>query len=178
MKKEKWRSKNFLESLKHALDGIFYAASTQTNVKIHLCITMIVLIFSLFFSLNNLEFLFLILSISFVIFAELINTAIEAAVDLSTEEYHIKAKVAKDVAAGAVVIASLNAVMVGLIIFGEKIFSKGIKAVSLSNISIIQFCITSAVCVLVLITLIKCFVNNKNIDRSDINGKKSKKEKK
>ena len=113
----KWRSGSFLESFKYAIEGIDYATYIQRNVKIHFIIAIIVLIFSLFFDLSNIQFLFIILSISFVIFSEFINTSIESVVDLCTEEYNIKAKIAKDVAAGSVVISSFNAVFIGLVIF-------------------------------------------------------------
>lgn len=161
MKKNRWRSKNFLESFKYALEGIDYATSTQRNVKIHFLVTIIVLIFSLFFDLSNSEFLILILSISFVIFSEFINTSIEAAVDLCTEEYNIKAKIAKDVAAGAVVVSSINAVCVGLVIFGEKILKQGISAISFSNISIIQTLISIFICAVIIIALIKSLIKKK-----------------
>jgi len=160
--------------LKYALEGVAYAASTQRNVKIHFVITIIVLFFSLFFSLSNIEFLFIILSISFVIFSEFINTSIESAVDLCTEEYNIKAKIAKDVAAGAVVISSVNAVIIGLVIFGEKLLTKGLRAINISNISIIQLLITLFIYSLIITVVIKC----KKEKRGDVNGKKRKKEKK
>lgn len=178
MKKNRWHSQNFLESLKYALEGIDYAASTQRNVKIHFIITIIVLFFSLFFDLSNTEFLFIILSISFVIFSEFINTSIEAAVDLCTEEYNLKAKIAKDVAAGAVVVASVNAVVVGLVIFGEKLLEKGFGAISFSNISIIQTLISLLICTFIISIFIRTCIKNKKDKRRDVDGKKRKKEKK
>ena len=71
-----------------------------------------VMIASLFFNLSKLEFICLIFAFVLIIFAEMVNTAIETVVDLYTDLYHPKAKIAKDVAAGAVVIAALNALII------------------------------------------------------------------
>ena len=174
----KWRSGSFLESFKYAIEGIDYATYTQRNVKIHFIIAIIVLIFSLFFDLSNIQFLFIILSISFVIFSEFINTSIESVVDLCTEEYNIKAKIAKDVAAGSVVISSFNAVFIGLVIFGEKLLDNGLKAISFSNISLLQTLISLFIISLIVSEFIRICVKNKKEIRSELNGKKRKKEKK
>ena len=119
--KSKWKNKNFFEALKNSSNGIVHAVKEQKNLKIQLFITLIVVIFSIVLQINKIESLFICMSISFVIFAEVFNTAIEKTVDLVTEEYNEKAKIAKDIAAGAVTIASINAVIVGIIVFLEKI---------------------------------------------------------
>ena len=119
----KWKNKNFFEALKNSMNGLIYAIKEQKNLKIQLFIALIVIIFSIVLQINKIEMLFVCLSICFVIFAETINTSIEKTVDLVTEEYNEKAKIAKDIAAGAVIVASLNAIMVGIIIFLEKIIN-------------------------------------------------------
>ena len=101
----KWKNKNFFEALKNSINGIIYAIKEQKNLKIQLIIALIVVIFSIFLKINKMEILFICISICFVIFAEIVNTSIEKTVDLVTEEYNEKAKLAKDIAAGAVVIA-------------------------------------------------------------------------
>ena len=117
----KWKNKNFFEALKNSINGLIYAIKEQRNLKIQLFIAIIVLIFSIVLKISKMEMIVVCLSIFFVIFAEVINTAIEKTVDLITEEYNEKAKIAKDIAAGAVVISVLNAIIVGLIIFGNEI---------------------------------------------------------
>ncbi len=119
--KEKLGNRNFLDAWKNAINGIIYATTTQSNVKKQLVIAVVVMIISLFFKLSKAEFLILIFAVVLIIFAEMLNTAIETVVDLYIDVYHPKAKVAKDVGAGAVVIAAVNAVIVGYFLFFDKI---------------------------------------------------------
>ena len=121
--KSKWKNKNFFEALKNSTNGLFYAIKEQKNLKIQLFIALIVIIFSIVLQITKIEMLFICMSICFVIFAEVMNTAIEKTVDLVTEEYNEKAKISKDIAAGAVTIAAINSIIVGLIIFLEKIIN-------------------------------------------------------
>lgn len=122
---ERLHNKNFFESWKNATNGIIYGTTTQSNVKKQLLIIAIFLIISLFFNLSKVEFICLIFACVLIIFAEMINTAIETVVDLYVDVYHPKAKIAKDVAAGAVVITALNALVVAYFIFFDKIGEAG-----------------------------------------------------
>ena len=121
------RLKKIIDSFNNAIDGIIYTVRTQRNMKIHLSITLVVLLLCLFFDVSKVEFLILAITITMVIAAELLNTSIEAVVDMKTNHYHPLAKVSKNVAAGAVLLTAINAVVVGYIIFWDK----------LSNISLI-----------------------------------------
>ena len=129
MKKEdhKMKNDNFIEACNNAVNGIIYAATTQRNIRIQLVLAVIVMILCLFYGLNTTEFLCLLFAVFMVIFAELINTAIETVVDLFVDVYHPKAKIAKDVAAGAVVLAACNALVVGYFIFFK---AENLKAIS------------------------------------------------
>ena len=118
---KKTYNSNFLEALTNAVFGIRHIFRTQINIKLQTIIAIIVIILAFVLKFSKIEFLFLIFTIAFVLFAEAINTAIEATVDLYTKEYHPKAKIAKDVAAGAVIIAVLNSIITGIILFGSKI---------------------------------------------------------
>ncbi|MGN1327927.1 MAG: diacylglycerol kinase [Clostridia bacterium] len=122
MKKDehKLKNDNFIEACNNAVNGIIYSATTQRNIKIQLVLAVIVMILCLFYGLETAEFMCLIFAIFFVIFAELINTAIETVVDLFVDVYHPKAKIAKDVAAGAVVLAACNALIIGYFIFFKE----------------------------------------------------------
>mgnify|MGYP000108172623 FL=1 len=129
MKKDdhKMKNDNFFEAWGNATNGIIYSATTQRNIRIQLVLAVIVMVLSLFYGLNTAEFLCLLFAVFMVIFAELINTAIETVVDLFVDVYHPKAKISKDVAAGAVVSAACNALVVGYFIFFKE---ENLKAIS------------------------------------------------
>lgn len=113
--------RRFLRGFRFAYEGIAYALSTQRNMKFHFFVSFFVLSSALFFHLSKMEILFLLLSITLVIVTELINTAVEKAVDLAMPDKHPIAKIAKDVAAASVLVAAVFAVAVGTIVFYEPI---------------------------------------------------------
>jgi diacylglycerol kinase (ATP) len=115
------RVRKLIDSFNYAIDGIIYTLKTQRNMRIHIAAAIGVLLLSLFFRLSKLEILVLFFTISLVIITEMLNTSIEATIDLITDQYHVLAKIAKNVAAGAVLVASLNAVLVAYIIFFDKL---------------------------------------------------------
>ena len=110
-------NKNFIQACNNAVNGIVYCATTQPNVKKELILGTLVMILSLFYNFTSAEFLCLTFAVFFVIFAELVNTAIESLVDLLVDVYHPKAKIAKDIGAGAVVLSAVNAVIVAYFLF-------------------------------------------------------------
>lgn len=113
--------KKTLDSFNNAINGIIDTVRTERNMRIHLIAALGVLIACFCFDVSKVEFLILTLTISMVIAAELVNTAIEAAIDMTTNYYHPLAKVAKNAAAGAVLITAINALVVGYIIFWDKV---------------------------------------------------------
>ena len=115
--------KKTLESFNNAITGIIDTVRTERNMKIHLIAALGVLIVSFFFDISKFEFLILVVTITMVIAAEMINTAIEATIDMTTNYYHPLAKIAKNAAAGAVLIAAVSAVLVGYVIFWDKLSS-------------------------------------------------------
>ena len=121
MDKHKLHNDNFLDALKNAVMGLAYTVKTQLNIKRQLGIAVFVIAMSLIFKIPKIEFMFLIFSIALVIFAETVNTAIETIVDMYTEKYNEKARIAKDVGAGAVLVCSINSVIIAIIVFAEKI---------------------------------------------------------
>ena len=116
--------RRFIKSFYYALSGIAYAIKTQRNMKIHTLALVVVLAVGFWVELSRLEWAIVLIMAGIVIICEMLNTAIEALVDLETKEYHSLAKIAKDVAAGAVLIASILSVVVGLLIFVPKILDK------------------------------------------------------
>jgi diacylglycerol kinase (ATP) len=113
--------KKTLDSFNNAINGIIDTVRTERNMRIHLVAALGVLIACFCFDISKVEFLILALTISMVIAAELVNTAIEAAIDMTTNYYHPLAKVAKNAAAGAVLITAINALVVGYVIFWDKL---------------------------------------------------------
>lgn len=111
------KSRNLIESFNYAFEGIIHTLKTQRNMRLHFLAATVILLSSLVFKLSKLEILLLFLTIAFVIVAEMINTAVEVVVDLITKEHHPLAAIAKNVAAGAVLIAAVMAVVVGYLIF-------------------------------------------------------------
>ena len=113
--------KKFINSFTYPLKGLRYAYKNEQNLAVDVGIALVVLIFGFLFKINKYEWAILVLTIGLVISCELLNTAIEAVVDLVTEEYHPLAKVAKDTSAAAVLVFAIVAVIVGLIIFMPKV---------------------------------------------------------
>jgi diacylglycerol kinase (ATP) len=112
---------SLLESFNYAFEGIIHVLRTQRNMRIHFVVATVVLIAALATGVSKLELIALLLSIAFVMIAEMINTAIEGAVDVSTTSFDPNAKLAKDIAAGAVLIATINAVAVGYLVFSAQV---------------------------------------------------------
>jgi diacylglycerol kinase len=108
-------------SFRYAYEGIKYALDTQGNMKFHFFVAFLVLLAALFFRLNKTDILFILLAVTLMIVTELINTAVEKAVDLAMPEQHPLAKIAKDVAAASVLVSAVFAVVVGMIVFYEPI---------------------------------------------------------
>ena len=111
------RAPSLLDSFNNALEGVIHVLRTQRNMRIHFLVAVVVLIVAFAAGVNNDELIALLLSIAFVLIAEMINTAIESAVDTATTSFDPHAKLAKDIAAGAVLIASITAVAVAYLVF-------------------------------------------------------------
>lgn len=112
------------ESFNYAIEGILDALKTERHMKIHAFMTFIVLLLSILYGVTKNEIIALSIVISMVWMAELLNTAVENSIDIVCKAYHPLAKKAKDVAAGAVLITSVNALIVGYIVFHEKLIGK------------------------------------------------------
>lgn len=111
------RGRPLVKSFNYAIDGIIYVLRTQRNMRIHLGAAVIALALGLVMNIGRLELLILFFAIALVIAAELFNTAIEAAIDLTTDSYDPLAQVAKDVAAAGVLVAAFNSLIVAYFVF-------------------------------------------------------------
>lgn len=115
------KARSFLQSFYFAIEGMLYALRTQRNMRIHFSAALLVILAAPFFELTPVELMLLFFAISLVITSEMFNTALEAAVDLVTDEYRELARIAKNVAAGAVLISAINAIIVGCFLFIAKL---------------------------------------------------------
>lgn len=105
-----------------AMRGILTAVQTERNMKIHIAAALIVFIAAALLQLDRISWLFLVLVVSVVFIAELVNTAVEAIIDLVSPEEHVLARVAKDTAAGAALVAAVFAVAIGIMVFYEPVW--------------------------------------------------------
>ena len=113
--------KKRINSFKYALEGIIVTFKSEMNMKIHIAIMIVVIIAVAILKINSSQWKTCIILFSLVIAGELFNTAVEAVVDMVMPEFHPKAKLAKDAAAGGVLVLAIGAVIVGLIIFIPKL---------------------------------------------------------
>lgn len=119
--KRKLGLKRFFKSFTYSFAGLKYAFFYEQNMLFHLCATFFVIVLSFLLKLKIEEWLLIFVAISLVIATELLNTAIEATVDLATSEIHPLAKIAKDTASAAVFVFALTALLIGLFIFVPKL---------------------------------------------------------
>jgi len=123
------RGPSILESFNFAFEGVIHVLRTQRNMRIHFATAANVLIAAVAVGVGRLELMALLLAISFVLIAEMINTALEAGIDVATTSFDPLAKLAKDIAAGAVLIATVNAVAVGYLVFSDKIVNRSSRVI-------------------------------------------------
>jgi diacylglycerol kinase (ATP) len=112
---------SLVESFNYAVEGIIHVLRTHRNMRIHFAAAAAVMIVALWIGVDRIELVVLLLAIAFVLIAEMINSAIEAAIDVATSSFDPLAKLAKDIAAGAVLIASVNAIAVGYLVFSGHV---------------------------------------------------------
>lgn len=126
------KSRSILWSFNYAIDGLVYALRTQRNMRVHIAMAITAASGSLVLGVRGADLLAIVFAIALVFVTELLNTAIEAAVDVATEHFDPVAKIAKDVAAGAVLVTSINALIVAyLVIFDplKRVVTGGIHKV-------------------------------------------------
>ena len=111
-------------SFRFAFEGIVHVLKTQPNAWVHAAITIAVVAIGLWLGLSRIEWAILVATMAVVWVAEFVNTAVEAAVDLATGERHSLAKIAKDTAAGGVLVAAILALIVGLLILGPPLWAR------------------------------------------------------
>ena len=123
------RPPSLIESFNYAFEGIIHVLRTQRNMRIHFVVAFAVLIAALVTGVDKVELIALLIAIAFVLIAEMVNTAIEGAIDVATTSFDPMAKLAKDIAAGAVLIATVTAVAVGYLVFADRIRDPSLRVV-------------------------------------------------
>ena len=115
------RTPRILQSLNWAFEGVIHVLRSERNMRIHFAVATAVLVLAFTYGVTKLELMALLVAISFVLIAEMVNTAIEKTIDLAATSFDPLAKTAKDIAAGAVLIASVNAVVIGYLVFADRL---------------------------------------------------------
>lgn len=116
----RWR--NFIVGFGYAFRGLWYALRTQRNARVHAVLALLAILLGIFLHISPVEFAMIFVAITSVFIAEMFNTVFELCVDLASPHYHPLAKIAKDVAAGAVLLSAILAVIIALFIFGPHLW--------------------------------------------------------
>ncbi len=146
------RGPSLLESFNYAFEGVIHVLRTHRNMRIHFLIAGVVLVAGVVVGVRRFELIALLLAIAFVLIAEMINTSIEHTIDLATTSFDPMAKLAKDIAAGAVLIASVNAVAIGYLVFAHRIGDRSTRA--LDRVRDVPITLTLIALVLTIIVVI------------------------
>ena len=107
----------FIAGFKYAFSGLWYALRTQRNMRVHVCIAILAILMGIVLHISTVEFALVFVAITGVFIAEMFNTVFELCIDLASPDYHPLAKIAKDVAAGAVLLSALLSIVIGLFVF-------------------------------------------------------------
>jgi diacylglycerol kinase (ATP) len=142
-------------SFNYAFEGIIYVVRTQRNMRVHFVAALAVLPLGVALGVTRFELLALLLSVSFVLIAEMLNTALEKAIDVATNSFDPLARTAKDVAAGAVLVAAVNAVFVGYLVFAERLRDPSRRAIDTLKNSPVHLTVIALALVILLVIVLK-----------------------
>jgi diacylglycerol kinase (ATP) len=145
----------FIDSANYAIEGIIHAARTQKHMRYHFLAALVLLVTVLLLKVSALEFTLLTISVCFVLFAELFNTAVEAIVDLVSPDYHPLAKIAKDVSAGGVLVAAIGAAVMGYLILSKYIFPVYRGALGMMGTPTEMAAVVSILVVVIIVVILK-----------------------
>lgn len=119
----KKRPHSLLKSFNYAIEGVIHVLRRERNMRVHFALATVILVLAFAYDVTKVELMILLVAISFVLIAEMVNTAVEEMIDVATTGYDPRAKIAKDVAAGAVLVASVVAATIGYLVFVDRIRS-------------------------------------------------------
>ncbi|WP_226989147.1 diacylglycerol kinase [Desulfuromonas sp. TF] len=155
MNREDWRPGTWLGKVNCAVEGVLWAAKTQRHMRYHFTAAIAVLLVALFYQVSIVELILLSLAATLVLFAELVNTALEVLVDLVSPEYHPLAQRAKDVAAGAVLVTSCGAILIGYLALCRYISSPSGAAAAGVGQPPVELAVISILVIIILVVLLK-----------------------
>jgi diacylglycerol kinase (ATP) len=153
------KPKSWFQSANVAIEGIIYAVKTERHMRYHLIAALAALVLGLILNISRLEFTLLSMAIILVLVTEMLNTAIETTVDMISEEFHPKAKIAKDIAAGVVLTASIGSIMLAYLILYPALKTTALSRnwhLTKAPDDVIAF--VSLAVVIILVTFIKAFI--------------------
>jgi len=149
--------RRLVDSFNYAIEGFMYVLKTQRNMRLHFLLGVAVLLLGLYFNLDKIQLILLFVTISLVLLAEMFNTGVELVIDLITNEFHPLARIIKDVCAGAVLVASINAVFVGYLIFSsvlsEQVVRTGISYIRQRSLHLSVICLLLVLATVILLKL-------------------------
>ena len=151
------KAPSIFESFNFAFEGIIHVLRTQRNMRIHFAIATVVLIAAVWTGVDRVELIALLLAISFVLIAEMINSALEAGIDVATTSFDPLAKLAKDIAAGAVLIATVNAVAIGYLVFSEQIVERSSRLIERLRDAPAELTLVALVLTIIAVISIKAY---------------------
>ena len=115
------RDRKFFESVNAAVEGFVHVMKSERNMRIHFLMAIFFITLGVYLNFTSIEILMLCVTIMLVLISEMLNTAIELIVDMIKSEFHPVARIIKDVGAGAVLLASVNAIVVGYMLFSKRV---------------------------------------------------------
>ena len=149
--------RKWIKSADFAIEGILHAARTQRHLRYHFYCAAAVLLVSYIFGVSRTEFMIISLSVIAVLLSEMFNTAIEAIVDIISPNHSEKARIVKDIAAGAVLVTVFGAAVVGYIVLSPYIRDVFYKGLYIAKHSREEIAILSFIIVLILVVITKVY---------------------
>jgi diacylglycerol kinase (ATP) len=146
-----------VNSFNYAFEGIIYVVRTQRNMRIHFLVALGVLPLGVLLGVTRIEMLALILAVAFVILMEMANTALEMTIDVATPSFDPRARAAKDIAAGMVLVSAVTALFVGYLVFAPRLQHPSQRAINTVRRSPVHLTVIAIVVVILLVIAIKAY---------------------
>src|SRR6478609_3282769 len=146
-----------VNSFNYAFEGIIYVVRTQRNMRIHFIVALAVLPLGVLLGVSRIEMLALILAVAFVLLMEMANTALEMTIDVATPAFDPRARAAKDIAAGMVLVSAVTALFVGYLVFAPRLQNPSQRAINTVRRSPVHLTVIAIVVVILLVIAIKAY---------------------
>jgi diacylglycerol kinase (ATP) len=154
------RAPTIFDSFNYAFEGLIHVLRTQRNMRVHFAVAVGVLVAALVVDVSKIELIALLISITFVLDAEMINTALEGAIDVATTSFDPMAKLAKDIAAGAVLLSTINALAVGYLVFSGKVADRSARVLERVRDAPAELTIVALVVTVIIVIALKAWTGS------------------